>query len=225
MGSFQNYLITWYQHVGRVQEEFINSLNHPEFKLLPFSLATIPLTPSIQYTYFPLVWCSLYGFRSLVYIGVTLNLARAMSSISQLVLVPWLVELCMRAGRKYSQSSALNIQMCILVWTIHYVLVTIKDFGLRLVDLKFLLVYSLNGDGSEVRPWDMGLTSSSYARFIRFRFWIVRMLNTCIVGITVVCALCEGLLSWDTGEFDEYPVYAFISWVAIIYWTLHGCQG
>lgn len=210
-------MFTWNQHTPVIEQAWLDHRSKVG-SLRPL------LRPSIQFTYFPLVWCSLYGLRAFMYLLAMANLFEHGSFWEQF----WL-----RAGEKYNPSSSLNIHVCMTIWTVNYLLVTIKDFGLTFEQLKFLIIYSVGskkegsdgGGGGGVQPKDLVLSKTKYYQFSRFRRISVRMIDLSNKSVVTTVAIIEPTLSLQTNQFTKYPLYTFASVVGIIYWAIHACQG
>lgn len=214
--DFQNYISAWNQHVGLVEQAWLdNQLDHHQGKPGK-SLPPLRLSPSIQFTHFPLVWCGLYGLRAFMYILAVTNFFEHGS---------WWEQFFLRAGEKYTRSSSLNSQVCVVIWTVNYLLVTIKDYGMTLDKLKFLIVYSVGRRGARVQPKDLALSKAKFMVFARFRMVLRRMLNLSNKSVVSVVALVEPALSLQTNQFTKYPFYTVASVLGIIYWAIHACQG
>lgn len=132
--NFQNYIFAWNQHTPLVDR--------------CWPLATtkrVPLKASIQFTYIPLVWCTLYGLRAVMFVWTISHRTWARPSAWESF---WL-----RAGEKYTRSSATNVQVCVVLWTINFIMMNIKDLtGLTLNKLQFLIVYSVGTVVGRVLP-------------------------------------------------------------------------
>lgn len=226
--NLQNYIVEWNQHVRLVDLH----RKHPQSVR-----GNAHLRPSIQYTYFPMVWCCLFGFRAIMY----LMAHRGLANVDEAWREFWL-----RAGEKYTRSSSMNIQISILIWTLNYFLVTIADFRLTVDVLKFMIVYSVGKPWGRTRPKDLGefaldgcgffvevtskffvvgLSRKDYDSVVRLRTIVLVLLRFSIISITIMVFVFELHHSWETNQFSKYFFYTIASWLGGSYWVLHICQG
>lgn len=207
----QNYILAWNQHVPAVEQAWIN---HQLDQRNPGQR----LSPSIQFTYFPLAWCGLYGLRAFMYLFTVVRLSHSTEYWPQF----WL-----RAGEKYTQSSSMNAQICVFIWTVNFLLITLKDFDLTLDKLKSLIINAVGTKpkGEGVDPKDLRISKRKFALFERFRRAMHRMTNISNTSVTTMVMISELALSIQTDQFIKYPVYTVVSVVGVVYWCLHICQG